>query len=107
MPLTENEYQAQLIKKLEFRFPGCVILKNDSSYKQGILDLTILHKRRWAGLEVKRSMRERLQPNQQYFIDALNKLSYAAVIYPENEEEVLNALQQAFEPSGRTCVSES
>jgi hypothetical protein len=105
--LTENEYQAQLIKKLEFRFPGCVILKNDSSYKQGILDLTILHKNRWAGLEVKRSEDSPLQPNQQYFIDALNKLSYAAVIYPENEAEVMNALQQAFEPRQRARVPES
>jgi hypothetical protein len=103
--VTENQYQAKLIKRLEAMFPGCVILKNDSSYQQGIPDLTLLFRNGWATLEVKRSAKEALQPNQAFFIRTLNEMSFAAVIYPENEEEVLNAIQQAFEPPRRTRLS--
>jgi hypothetical protein len=105
--VTENQYQAKLIKRLEDRFPGCVILKNDASLKQGILDLIILFGDRWASLEVKRSADSKVQPNQDYFVKFLNELSFASYIYPENEEEVLNALQQAFEPPRRARVSQS
>ncbi len=66
--MNEKKYQAALIKKLEILFPGCVILKNDSGYKQGILDLTILWGRYWASLEIKASRDSNIQPNQQYYV---------------------------------------
>jgi hypothetical protein len=103
--VTENQYQAKLIKRLESRFPGCVVLKNDAAYQQGILDLILLYRDRWASLEVKRSASAPVQPNQDHFVQQLDEMSFAAYIYPENEEEVLNALQQAFEPPRRTRVS--
>lgn len=102
--MAENKYQGKLIKKLEKCFPGCVVLKNDPSYQQGILDLTILYGPFWASLEVKDSADSVLQPNQQYFIERLNEMSFAAKIYPEIEMEVLDALQQAFEASRRACI---
>jgi hypothetical protein len=34
-------------------------------------------------------------------------MSFAAYIYPENEKEVLSALQQAFKPPRRARVLES
>jgi hypothetical protein len=105
--MAENRYQAKLIKKLKDLFPGCVILKNDSSYKQGMLDLTILWGRYWASLEVKDSASSSMRPNQEYYIEQLDKMSFAAKIYPENEMEVLSALQQAFRPPRRTRISES
>lgn len=105
--MTENRYQAKLIKKLKERFPGCVILKNDSGYKQGILDLTILWRKYWASLEVKPSATAPKQPNQEYYVEKLDEMSFAAFIYPENEEEVLSALEQAFKPPRRTRVSKS
>jgi hypothetical protein len=105
--VTENQYQAKLIRKLERLFPGCVILKNDSAYQQGILDLTLLYHDKWASLEVKRSADAGARPNQDYFVRQLNEMSFAAYIYPENEEEVLIALQQAFKPPRRTRVSKS
>ena len=105
--MTENQYQAKLIKKLERLFPGCVILKNDSSYKQGMLDLLILWKDKWASLEVKISSSSQLQPNQEYYIDRLGKMSFTAIIYPDNEMEILSALQQAFRPPRRTRISKS
>ncbi len=103
--VAENQYQAKLIRRLKRMFPGCEILKNDSRYLQGILDLTIFWKDRWAMLEVKASEDAREQPNQGYYVEKMNRMSFAAFIFPENEEEVLSALQEAF-ASGRTaCVS--
>lgn len=95
--MNENAYQATLIKKIKKRFPGCVVLKNDSAYQQGIPDLTILFCQMWAMLEVKPSATARVQPNQAYFVEQLDSMSFAAFIHPDNEEDVLDALQTAFE----------
>jgi hypothetical protein len=105
--MAENRYQAKLIKRLEHLFPGCLILKNDSSYRQGMLDLLILWNDRWASLEVKDSETSSMRPNQEHYIERLDEMSFASVIYPDNEGEVLSALQQAFRPRRRTRVSES
>ena len=94
--MLERDYQARLIQKLKDRFKHCVVLKNDSSYLQGIPDLLILYKNRWAMLEVKPSAHYTYQPNQDYYIHLLDDMSFAAVIYPENEEDVLDDLQYAF-----------
>jgi hypothetical protein len=98
--MNEARYQAKLIRKLYDRFPGAMVLKTDTSYQQGIPDLIILWGNYWASLEVKPSQSAVSQPNQRYFIEKLDKMSFAAYIYPENEEEVLDALQQAFKPPG-------
>lgn len=104
--MAENRYQAQLIKKLKKMFPGCLVVKNDSSYLQGILDLTILYEDKWAVLEAKDSAKANMQPNQEYYVDLLNGMSFGAFIYPENEAEVLDALQQAFAVPRRTRIPE-
>jgi hypothetical protein len=100
--MTEGQYQTKIIKKLKRRFPGCDVLKMDASYRQGFPDLLLLWREHWASLEVKMSPSADRQPNQDYYIDKLSEMSFAAYIYPENEEEVLNALQQAFESPRRT-----
>lgn len=92
----ESQYQAKLKKKLVAMFPGCIVMKNDPTYIQGIPDLTVLWKNKWALLECKRESEAHKQPNQQYYIDRAKAMSFAAFICPENEEEVLNDLQQAF-----------
>lgn len=93
--MRENRFQARLIKRLYRMFPGCLVLKNDAQYLQGIPDLLILHGRSWAVLETK--VRNRDQPNQEYYVGMLNDMSFAAFIDPSNEEDVLDALQHAFE----------
>lgn len=93
----ERDFQSKLIKELKTIFPGCLVLKNDSGYIQGIPDLLILHKDKWACLEVKRSENAHRQPNQEYYINKMRDMSFASYIYPENKEEVLNELQQTFE----------
>lgn len=105
--MTENQYQAKLIRKIRKMFPGCEILKSDSAYKQGIPDLVILYQDKWGTLEVKRSEDAPVQPNQVHYVAVLGSMSFSAFIYPENEEEVLFALQQAFEPRRRARVSQS
>lgn len=94
--MLESEYQARLINRLSIEFPGCVILKNDANYLQGILDLTIFWGPKWGMLEVKASERSKERPNQRYYVEQFNLMGFAAFIYPENEEEVLDALQQAL-----------
>lgn len=92
----ESRYQASIIDKLIRLFPGCFILKNDSSYVQGVPDLIILFEDRWAMLEIKKDARAGKQPNQDYYINMLNEMSFAAFIEPSNEEVVLHELQRAF-----------
>jgi hypothetical protein len=94
--MLESDYQKKLIDKLENLFPGCFILKNDSGYLQGVPDLLILHGDRWAMLEVKAKATSATQPNQVYYVDLLSRMSFAAFIYPSNEQEVLDALTRAF-----------
>lgn len=101
----ESAFQAKLIRKLKRLFPGCHVLKLDSGYQQGIPDLLILFHDKWAILEVKRreprSERD-WEPNQEWFIEEFNSMSFSACVYPENVEDVLYGLQQALHP-GRSA----
>ena len=72
-------------------------MKNDSSYIQGIPDLLILYEDKWAVLECKKNASAKKQPNQTYYVNKMNRMSFAAFIYPENKEEVLYELQRAFQ----------
>lgn len=94
--MLERDYQAKLIKKLRCMFKGCFILKNDSEYCPGVPDLLILYEDMWAMLEVKTSENAKEEPNQPEYVDMLDHMSFAAFIYPENEEEVLSELKQTF-----------
>ena len=99
MAKKENEFQDNLRKEIEAMFPGCLVVKNDPNYLQGIPDLSIFYKDKWAMLEVKKSKDAPDRPNQPYYISLANEMSFGAKIYPENKEEVLHDLQQAFESS--------
>lgn len=92
----ERDYQARLIKRLKNTFDGCIVLKNDSSYIQGIPDLTIFYGDKWATLEVKRSETASKRPNQEYYVNLMDDMSFSRFICPENEEEVFGELEQAF-----------
>lgn len=105
--MRESRYQLQLIKKLEDLFPGCYIRKTDPRDIQGLPDLTIFYHDRWAMLEVKTSAKSAKEPNQEYHVDRMNELSFAAFIYPENEKEVLNELQRSFGSVRKARVSKS
>lgn len=95
--MQESYFQAQLIKELKARFPNCIVVKNDPNYIQGIPDLTVFYKNKWATLECKKSRNAKKQPNQEYYVGLMNKMSFSKFICPENKEEVLNELQQSFD----------
>lgn len=92
----ERDFQRDLIKELKDIFEGCIIMKNDSSYIQGIPDLIVLFNDRWAALEVKKSRTASHRPNQEHYVDKMDDMSFARFVYPENKEDVLDELQQTF-----------
>lgn len=95
--MLENKFQANLIKEIKEMFPGCIVMKNDASYIQGIPDLLILHNDKWGSLECKKSAGARKQPNQEYYVGRMNEMSFSRFICPENKEEVLRELQSTLQ----------
>lgn len=98
MSKKESDFQSKLIRDIKEMFPGCMVLKNDPNYIQGIPDLLVLHNDKWAALECKKSKNASHQPNQDYYISEMKGMSYASFVYPENREEVLHEIQHAFKP---------
>lgn len=95
--MLEREFQAKLIRDIHNRFPGCIVMKNDSGYLQGIPDLTVLYKNHWATLEDKKDAKATHRPNQDYYVEKMNEMSFSAFVYPENVEEVLNEMERSFQ----------
>jgi hypothetical protein len=92
----EKEFEASFVKRLEDEFPGCMIIKGNSAMRQGIPDRLLLHEDHWAFLEFKREANSDLQENQDYYIEKFNGMSYAAIVEPENADEVIREIQSAF-----------
>ena len=99
----ESGFQDKVRKELLEMFPGSMVLKMDQF--QGIPDLLILHEDKWASLECKRSAKEKKQPNQEYYVGLMDEMSFSRFICPENKEEVLSELSEAFRTSRSTRVS--
>ena len=95
--MLENKFKTNLIKEIEKRFPGSYVFHLDPTERQGVPDLLILYKNKWAALEGKKNKNASHRPNQDYYVKIMNEMSYASFIYPENKEDVLNEIQQAFE----------
>lgn len=98
--MLENKFQANLIKEIKKLLPGCIVLKNDSSYLQGVPDLLILYKNMWACLEAKKSATAPKRPNQEYYVGLMDSMSFAKFICPENKEEILGELCKTFKSGG-------
>ena len=95
--MKESKFQASLKKELKEMFPGCIVTKLDSSDIQGIPDLLVLYKDKWAALEVKKEAKASHRPNQDYYVEKMNEMSFSRFIYPENKKEVLDELRRTFE----------
>ena len=91
----ESGFQDKLRDTLKELFPGCMIFKMDQI--QGIPDLLVLYKNKWATLENKKSEKATKRPNQEYYVDRMNEMSFSRFIYPENKDEVLNDLKAYFQ----------
>lgn len=96
--MLENKFKTSLVKEIKSRFPGSMVLHLDPNEIQGIPDLLVLYGKHWAALEGKKSSSASHRPNQDYYISKMNDMSFASFICPENEQEVLHELQQAFQP---------
>ena len=105
--MLENEFKTKLIKKIEQRLPGSIVVHLDPTEKQGIPDLLVLYKDKWATLEGKKTAKASKRPNQDYYVNQMNEMSFSRFIYPENEEEVLDELQQAFTARRPARISRS
>lgn len=92
----ESEFQHNLKKELKELLPGCMILKLDPNDTQGIPDLLILYEDKWATLENKKSSKAKHQPNQDYYVEKMDNMSFSRFIYPENKEEVVEKLTSFF-----------
>lgn len=95
--MRESKFQHDTIEEIKKRFPGSIVTKMDANYIQGIPDVLVLYKNRWATLEFKKSETASHQPNQDFYVGKMNDMSYSAFIFPENKETILDELQQAFE----------
>lgn len=91
----ESGFQDSLRKDIKEMFPDCMIFKMDQI--QGIPDLLILHGDKWASLECKKSKTEKRQPNQEYYVEKMDAMSFSRFVYPENKEVVLNELHEALQ----------
>lgn len=90
--MLENKFQSDLIKEIERNLEGAIVLKNDPNYIQGIPDLTVFYKNRWAVLECKKFNKASHRPNQDWYVEQMNSMSFARFVFPENKEEVLDEL---------------
>ena len=105
--MQERDFQRDTVKKIKAMFPGCIVQKTNAGQKKGIPDILILYKDKWAALEFKKSAKSRFRNNQEYNVAVMDKMSFCRVIYPENEKEVLDDLQQALRPRRSTRISGS
>ena len=94
--MAESRFKTNLIKKIQNMFPGCIVMHLDPNEIQGIPDILVLYKNMWAVLEGKDYETARRQPNQEYYVDLMDDMSFAAFIYPENEDDVLDDLYHFF-----------
>ena len=103
MPKLERDFQSELITEIKERLPGCIVTKINT--RQGLPDLLVLYKDRWAMLECKRTGSANRQPNQDYYVDLLDRMSFSRFIYPENKSEVLDELCETFKSAGAARLS--
>lgn len=93
----EGAYKTELTKRIIKRFGRdvCEVIVLDS--RQGLPDRLVVFKGGfWAFLEAKISATATRQPNQPYYIERFGRMCFAAFIYPENEEAVLNELAEEY-----------
>ena len=102
MATPEGNFKKNLINKIKKEFPGCIVKKLEADYDNGVPDILILYKDKWATLEAKKDKGEVTKERknklaQDYYVAKMNEMSYSSYVYPENQKEVLNALKVHFQ----------
>ena len=96
----ERNFEKNFMEKIQKLFPDAIITK--LSRKQGIPDRLILCGSKWAALELKRECGAAHQPNQDWYVEKMNQMSFSCFVYPENKDQVLQALIHFFSGQERT-----
>ena len=94
--MLESKFKTKLIKEIRVRLPGSFVFHLDPSERQGVPDLIVLYKDKWAVLEGKRKSKATHQPNQDFYVWLFNEMSFARIIFPENAKEVLDEMERAL-----------
>lgn len=94
--MLENTFKTNLVRDIKNRFPGARVFHLNPNECQGAPDLIILYQNKWAALEGKKSAAASHRPNQDYWVNKYDEMSFARFIYPENKEEILHELQNLF-----------
>lgn len=94
--MLENKFKTKLISEIKNMLPGSMVLHLDPNEIQGIPDLLVLYKNKWAVLEGKKTANASHRPNQDYYVKLMDNMSFAAFVYPENKDEVLDELYLYF-----------
>lgn len=92
----ENKFKQDLKAEILARLPGSIVLHLDPQDIQGVPDMLVLYNDRWAALEGKKSAKASHRPNQDYYVQQMNGMSFAAFIFPENKEEVLHDMERSL-----------
>lgn len=90
--MLENKFKTNLVRTIKDSLPGSIIVHLDPTERQGLPDLLVLHRDKWAALEGKNPASAPKRPNQEYYVNRFNAMSFARFIYPENAKEVLDEL---------------
>ena len=94
--MAENKFKTKLVGEIKQMFPGCIVIHINPNEIQGAPDLLVLFGEKWAALEGKDYEGAPVRPNQPYYVDLMNRMSFAAFIYPETKNEVRDALYRYF-----------
>lgn len=94
--ILEKDFQKDFIHKIKTLLPNSIAIKNDANYLQGFPDWTVIDGPRVYVFEAKAFKKANRQPNQEYYINAINAAGgFARFVYPENMQEVLDEIQRA------------
>jgi len=94
--MLESTFKRRFKLDIVARFPDVEIFEPNATHKRSSPDMVLLDVMGWAALEFKRSDDASQQPNQERRIKKLKRKGYAAIVSPENAEEVLDELETLF-----------
>ena len=101
MSKLESKFQKDFIDEAKERNPGLSAWKKDASYIKAIQDWTLIYEDKWAVLEMKKERGAHKQPNQEYYVNKLDKMSFSRFVFPENRDEVFEDLDRFFKRKRR------
>lgn len=94
--MLESKFKTKLIKEIKVRLPGSFVFHLDPSERQGVPDLIVLYRNKWAVLEGKKNSKATHRPNQDIYVRLFDDMSFARIIFPENAKEVLDEMERAL-----------